>query len=76
MDGINKINMLTTVCKIFSSSYSPSFFSILHTFTDIFLFCSQPIKEKRIFIEYKSNMHNNMLWFHGYVFSVRETENS
>jgi hypothetical protein len=37
-----------------------------------FLFCSQPIKEKRIFIEYKSNTHNNILWFRGYVFSDRE----
>jgi len=68
--------MLTTVYQIFSSYYSSASFSILHTSTDIFLFSSQPIKEKRNFIENRSDMHNNMSWFHGYVFSDREKENS
>jgi hypothetical protein len=45
------------------------------TFTDI-LFCSEPINEKRIFTEYNSNMHNNMLSFRVRVFSDRERENS
>jgi hypothetical protein len=43
--------------------------------TKIFLFCSQPIQKKRIFMQYNSNLHN-MLQFHGCMFLERETENS
>ena len=72
MDALNTINMVTTVYRIFSLYSS----SILFTFTAIFLFRSEPISKKRIFTEYNSNMHDNMLSFSDRVFSDRERENS
>ena len=71
MDALNKTNLMTTVYRIFSPSSS-----ILRTFTDIFLFCSDPINKKRIFTEYNSNMHNNTFSFRGRVFSDSKRENS
>ena len=85
MEVLKKINMMTTVYQTFPPPpplplsfffyfYSFSSFSILIASTKIFLFCSEPIKKKRIFMEYNSNLHN-MLRFCGCMFSVRETEN-
>jgi hypothetical protein len=71
MDAPNKIKIMTTAYQIFSPSSS----SILCSFTNIFLFCSEPTNKKRVCRECNSNMHNNVLSFRGCVVSNRETEN-